>query len=74
LNWIFLKKILQLIFAAGKPGSSTPSLVGHRKSDDWSRADSDISEPNEQITSIGLHHFVGEFSSKLTENHVLILS
>ncbi|KAI6190086.1 hypothetical protein M3Y97_00078700 [Aphelenchoides bicaudatus] len=50
----------------GKPGSSTPSLVDR---DNWSRADSDLSEPNEQIISIGLHQFVDEFAEKLTENH-----
>ncbi|KAI6186419.1 hypothetical protein M3Y98_00130700 [Aphelenchoides besseyi] len=54
----------------GKPGgSSTPSLVGPRKSDDWSRADSDASGTHNEITSISLHHFVGEFSSRLTDNH-----
>lgn len=59
-----------LLVLAGKPGSNTPSLVGRRRSGDWTRSNSDVSgTPNEQIISIGLHHFVGEFSAKLTENH-----
>jgi hypothetical protein len=65
----FSTLLLYLQILACKPGSSTPSLVGHRKSDDWSQAGSDISAPNNNITSIGLFHFVGEFSAKLTENH-----
>ena len=56
---------------SGKPGSSTPSLGGgHRRSDDWSRADSDTSQPPDHITSIHLYNFVSEFSARLTDNHV----